>query len=137
MNTRTRRDRHGRGLRRPLHPLGAPGTRSRGEIFDDAVYEAAERLEERWGRRWGKLEFSTEDVPPSDPAPWEEGVALGRLFPADLGQPARIVLYRRPIEQRCEPQELRALVRDVLAEHVGHVLGRAPEDVDPDYGSGT
>jgi predicted Zn-dependent protease with MMP-like domain len=132
----TRRDRHGRGLRRPLHPLGSPGMRSRGELFDDAVADAAERLGERWGRRWGKVEFSTEDVPPSDPAPWEEGVALGRLFPADLGQPTRIVLYRRPIEQRCDPHELRALVRDVLAEHVGHLLGRSPEDVDPDYGSG-
>ena len=62
---------------------------------------------------------------------------LGRLFPADLGQTARIVLYRRPIEQRCEPRDLPAMVRDVLAENVGFVLGKSPEDVDPDYGTGT
>lgn len=128
------RDRHGRGLRRPLLPLGSPGYRSRGEIFDDLVFDAAERLERRWGRRWGRVEFGTEDVPPSAPSPWETGVALGRLFPADLGQPARIVLYRRPMEQRADVADLPALVRDVLAEHVGHLVGRAPEEVDPDYG---
>ena len=66
----------------------------------DLVWDAAERLEARWGREWGRVEFGTEDVPPSDPSPWERGVPLGRLFPADLGQTARIVLYRRPIEQR-------------------------------------
>ncbi|MGC4173816.1 metallopeptidase family protein [Demequina sp.] len=133
----TRRDRHDRGLRRPLHPLGSPGSLSRGEIFDDLVLEGAERLEGRWGNEWGRLEFGTEDVPPSEPSPWERGVPLGRLFPADLGQTARIVLYRRPIEQRCEPQELPSLVRDVLAEHVGYLLGKPPEDIDPDYGAGT
>ena len=133
----TNRDRHGRGLRRPLHPLGSPGAVTRSETFDDLVLDAAERLEARWGREWGRVEFGTEDVPPSEPSPWERGVPLGRLFPADLGQTARIVLYRRPIEQRCEPHELPGLIRDVLAEHVGFVLGKGPDDVDPDYGLGT
>lgn len=131
------RDRHGRGLRRPLLPLDSPGYRSRSEAFDEYVFDAAERLDARWGRTWGRVEFGTEDVPPSDPSPWEPGVPLGRLFPADLGQPARIVLYRRPIEQRAEQEELPALVRDVLAEHVSAIVGRPPEDVDPDYGTGT
>ena len=129
------RDRHGRGLRRPLHPLGSPGALSRSEVFDELVWEGAERLSNRWGKQWGRVEFGTEDVPPSDPSPWERGVPLGRLFPADLGQPARIVLYRRPIEQRCEPSDLPALVRDVLAEHVGFLLARSPEEIDPDYGT--
>jgi hypothetical protein len=117
--------------------LGSPGAVSRGEVFDELVWEGAERLETRWGRDWGKVEFGTEDVPPSDPSPWERGVPLGRLFPADLGQPARIILYRRPIEQRCEPHELPSMVRDVLAEHVGFLLSRSPEEIDPDYDSGT
>ena len=137
LNSMTSRDRHGRGLRRPLHPLGSPGALSRSEVFDDLVLDAAERLEARWGRAWGRLEFGTEDVPPSDPSPWERGVPLGRLFPADLGQAGRIVLYRRPMEQRSEPHELPGLVRDVLAEHVGFVLDKSPDEVDPDYGMGT
>jgi len=133
----SRRDRHGRGLRRPLLPFGAPGYRTRAERFDELVADAVDRLEPRWGERWGRIEFGAEDVPPSDPTPWEEGIPLGRLFPADLGQPTRVVLYRRPLEERAEPADLPALVRDVIAEHVGHVVGAPPEEVDPDYGTGT
>ncbi len=96
----------------------------------------AERLHERWGATWGKVEFGVEEIPPSDPAPWEAGVPLGRLFPGEYGAPTRVVLYRRPIEQRAAPGELPGLVRDVLAEHVGHVLGRRPDEVDPEYGTG-
>lgn len=129
-----RRDRHGRGLRAPLLPYDAPGFTTRSEDFDDAVRTAAERLEQRWGRQWGDVEFGTEDVPPSEPAPWEDGAPLGRLFPADLGQPTRVVLYRRPIELRSDLHDRGALVRDVVAEQVAHLVGRSPETVDPDYG---
>jgi len=132
----TRRDRHGRGLRSPLLPYDAPAYRSRSESFDDEVRAAAERLEPRWARRWGRIDFAAEDVPPSDPTPWERGVPLGAVFPADLGQPTRVVLYRRPIELRADGDEVSALIRDVLAEQVGAVVGRSPEDVDPDYGTG-
>lgn len=131
-----RRDTHGRGLRRPLFPPTSPGYRTRAERFDDLVFDATERLERRWGKEWGRLDVGVEDVPPSDPAPWEPGVPLGRLFPGEYGASARIVLYRRPIEQRARPEELPALVRDVLAEHVAHHLGRPPEEIDPEYGLG-
>jgi len=130
------RDTHGRGLRRPLFPPGSPGYRSRSELFDDLVIDASERLERMWGAEWGKLEFGVEEVPPSEPSPWEPGVPLGRLFPSEYGTPTRIVLYRRPIEQRASPEELPGLVRDVLAEHVAHVVSRRPDEVDPDYGTG-
>lgn len=129
-----RRDRHDRGLRAPLLPYDVPAWTTRAEQFDDLVRDAVERLEGRWASHWGRVEFGTEDVPPSEPTPWEDGVPLGRLFPADLGQPARIVLYRRPVEQRADGQERAALVRDLVAEHVAHLVGRSPEDVDPDYG---
>lgn len=71
-------------------------------------------------------------MPPSDPAPWEERrIVLGRLFPADGGMPARIVVYRRPIEARAGDGRDRAdLVREVLEEHVAALLGVAPEDLD-------
>jgi len=132
-----RRDRHDRGLRGPLLPAQVPGHSTRSDAFADAVRLGAERLERRWGERWGRVEFGIETVPPSDPAPWEHGVALGRLFPSDAGEPARIVLYRRPLEMRAEVVPVEALIRDVLAEHIAHVLGRTPEEIDPDYGLGT
>jgi predicted Zn-dependent protease with MMP-like domain len=62
-------------------------------------------------------------------------VPLGRYFPADAGLPARIVVYRRPVEARAtDAADLAELVRDVVVEQVAHMLGRAPEDVDPGYG---
>lgn len=129
------RDTHGRGLRRPLFPPNSPGYRTRAEIFDDLVIEASERLQRQWGHSWGRVEFGVEDVPPSDPAPWEQGVPLGRLFPSELGTSTRIVVYRRPIEQRATADELPGLVRDVLAEHVAHHMGMRPEEIDPEFGS--
>lgn len=96
--------------------------------------DAVERLEPRWGKHWGRIDFAAEDVPPSDPTPWEHGVPLGRVFAAESGQPTRVVLYRRPIELRADRDQIRALIRDVLAEQVAAVVGRAPEDVDPHYG---
>lgn len=132
----SRRDRHGRGLRGPLIPRSVPAWRSRSDRFDDSVLDAVERLEHRWPDEMDGIEFAVEDVPPSDPSPWEhDGVPLGRYFPASGRLPHRIVLYRRPIERRAESaSDLPALVGDVVVEQVAHLLGMTPEQVDPRYG---
>ena len=119
---------------RPLLPPALPGYRTRAERFDELVGDLSERLGSRWGEHWGSVEFGVEDVPPSDPAPWESGVPLGRVFPGEFGAPTRIVLYRRPLEQRARPDDLPALVRDILAEQVAHLLSMRPDEVDPEYG---
>ncbi len=130
------RDRHGRGLRSPVHPPDSPGYSTRRDRFDRAVADRIAWLEHRWGREWGRVDFAVEEVPPSRPTAWEHGVPLGRLFPAEPRLAARIVLYRKPIEQRAtDPEGLLALIRDILVENVGHLLSRSPEDVDPDYGT--
>lgn len=132
-----RRDRHGRGLRGPLLPPTLPGARSRAEHFDDLVLAVVDRLERRLGNELDGVEFAVEEVPPSAPAPWEHGsVPLGRYFPADspAGLAHRIVVYRRPVVGRADgPDDLAALLRDVLVEQIAHMLGRAPEDIDSDY----
>lgn len=104
---------------------------TRSQAFDDLVLEAAARLEPALGTRHAGTEFAVEDVPPSDPAPWETtSVLLGRLFPAQGRLPARIVLYRRPIEARAvDPAERALLVEEILAEHVAALLGVSPEDL--------
>ncbi|NMR20777.1 metallopeptidase family protein [Cellulomonas fimi] len=133
-----RRDRRGRGPRGPLLPAGLPAFRTRAQRFDDLVLEAVGRLEKRWGRELDGTEFAVEDVPPSNPAPWERGgVPLGRYFPADAGLPARVVVYRRPVETRAlDEADLEDLVRDVVVEQVAHLLGRSPDEVDPGYHDG-
>ena len=133
-----RRDRRGRGARGSLLPSSVPAFRTRAQRFDDLVLTAVESLEKRWARQLEGTEFAVEEVPPSNPAPWERGgVPLGRYFPAHSGLPARIVLYRRPIETRAlDPEDLGDLVRDVVVEQVAHLLGRSPDDVDPGYSDG-
>lgn len=124
-----RRDRHGHGLRGPIAWPPLPLMSTRRDKFDELVLDAAERLEEVLGQELG-LELAVEEVPPSDPAPWEHDVALGRLFPAERGVPARLVLYRQPISQRAHDEvELAGLVREVVTEQVARMLGRDPEDL--------
>ncbi|HWV78033.1 MAG TPA: metallopeptidase family protein [Isoptericola sp.] len=132
-----RRDRRGRGVRGPLLPPGLPAHRTRAEQFDDLVLDVVELLQRRWGPQLSGTEFAVEDVPPSEPAPWEsDGVPLGRCFPAESGRPARVVVYRRPVDFRAADDTDRAdLVRDVVVEQVAHLLARTPEEIDPGYDS--
>ncbi|WP_238348543.1 metallopeptidase family protein [Ornithinimicrobium pratense] len=102
---------------------------TRRERFDELALEAVESVERILSHELG-IELAVEEVPPSDPAPWEHGVPLGRLFPAERSMPARLVLYRRPIVQRAqEPEELAALVSEVVTEQVARMLGRDPDDL--------
>lgn len=133
-----RRDRRGRGLRGPLFPHNMPAYRTRAQIFEDHVLDAVERLEMRWSAQLHRTRFAVEDVPPSNPAPWEDGgVPLGRFFPAEPGLDPTIVVYRRPIESRAvDAADLADLVRTVVVEQVAHMLGREPHEVDPHAGDG-
>lgn len=108
---------------------------TRSERFDDLVIESASRLERAWGRPFPPFELAVEDVPPSDPAPWEHSeVPLGRFFPPEGRHGARIVIYRRPVETRSDSvRELGLLVADVVTEQIAALLGVPPERLDPEY----
>ncbi|WP_454859825.1 metallopeptidase family protein [Promicromonospora soli] len=131
-----RRDRRGRGLRGPMLPPGTPAHRTRAQRFDDLVLDVVDDLDRTWAAHLRGTEFAVEDVPPSDPAPWEDGgVLLGRFFPAEAGRPGRVVVYRRPVEVRAfDTDDLADLVRDVVVEQVAHMLARTPEEIDPNFG---
>ena len=137
---RRARDRHGRGLRGPLAPPDIPLSRSRSQRFDEVVLEAVEHLEDRWSEQLAGVEFAVVDVPPADaispdgPGQAGDPVPLGRVFPAAEEEPARIVVYRRPIEARASQRAaLLDLVHDVVVEQVAALLGLDPDVVDPPY----
>jgi Zincin-like metallopeptidase len=136
-----RRDRHGRGLRGLLVPPEVPLYGSRSEHFDDLVLLAVSQLEPRWEAELAGVEFGVEEIPPAEPASDDpEPVPLARTEPptadADgLAEPARIVLYRRPLMARAEDEdELSELVFDVVVEEFAEILGVDPEIIDPGYG---
>ena len=130
------RDRRGRGLRGSLAPPGSPLWVTPAERFDQLVLDAVDALEDSWAESLRAVEFAVEEVPPEpvDGVGGDQPVPLGRTFPARDGRPARVVVYRRPVEGRTPPSRVRdAFVHDVVVELVAELLALEPETVDPDY----
>ncbi|QTS02440.1 metallopeptidase family protein [Rhodococcus qingshengii] len=141
-------ERHGRGLRGPLLPPEVPARRTRAEKFDLLVLDAFSPVDLAWHDRLTKLDIAVDEVPKihaHDPesVTWppeviaDGPVPLSRLIPAGIDRHgnttrARIVLFRRPLEQRAkDPEELTDLVHDVLVHQVGTYLGVDPQVIDP------
>lgn len=127
-------------MRGPLAPAHVPLVQTPTQRFDDVVLDAVEHVEVRWRQELRGVDFAVEEVPPADPgSPVDDeiesaGVPLARLLPARGGQPARIVLYRRPLELRAvDREDLEDLVHDIVVEEVAHFLGLDPETVDPGF----
>lgn len=118
----------------PLSPRGVPSVRTPREVFDAIVLGVVRRLEDRWHDELGLIEFAVEETPivPDD---WSaDTVPLASLVRATGSTPTRLVLFRRPIELRCETRsDLNALVLTVLVEQVSEHLGLPPEEIDPGY----
>ena len=124
-----RRDRRGRGLRGSLLPGDLPGARSRSEQFDELVLDAVNRVSRLWGSQLEAVDVVVEDVPPAE----ADGVPLSLAEPASLDEPARIVVYRRPVESRAKGQQAREdLVHEVVVQAVAELLGLPLDVVDPD-----
>ncbi len=121
-------------MRGPLAPAAVPIGASRAQRFDELVLEAVEHVRRHVESQLATVEFAVDDVPALDD--WSrDWVPLARTFPAQGSLPARIVVYRRPIETRASsPRDLAALVHDVVVEEIAELLGVEPDEVDPGYG---
>ncbi|MFI6350459.1 metallopeptidase family protein [Streptomyces sp. NPDC050560] len=134
-----RRDRHGRGMRGPVAPPQVPLSASRAEVFGDLVQDSVERLARRWPQL-ADIDFLVLDVPGAEADAaglgWsDDAVPLGGTIAPRDGFPARVVVYRRPVEIRTKGRDERAaLVHEVVVEQVAELLGLTPETVDPRYG---
>jgi predicted Zn-dependent protease with MMP-like domain len=131
------RDRRGRGMRGPAvlpRVPGQPEMRTARDRFDDLVLGVVTEVDERWQDRLGLVEYAVEDAP-HIPDDWTPGtVPLSSLVRGSGATPTRLVLFRRPIEHRCDTRtELEALVLTVVVEQVAELLGIDAEDVDPRY----
>jgi predicted Zn-dependent protease with MMP-like domain len=104
------------------------------ERFDDLVLDTVTDIDRRWQDRLGLVEYAVEDAP-QIPDDWSSGtVPLSSLVRGSGATPTRLVLFRRPIEHRCETRsDLEAMVLTVVVEQVAELLGIDPEVVDPRY----
>lgn len=117
-------------MRGPMAWPRVPAMRSRGQRFDEVVVDSFERICDRAQIKKVPIELAVEDVPPSDPAPWEDQIALARAFPAEQSLPARVVVYRRPVETRAENDaELAELIDLVMCEQIAGLLGIDPDEL--------
>ncbi len=127
-------------MRGPVAPPQVPLSTSRAAAFGDLVQDSVERLERRWPQL-AEVDFLVLDVPPAggdDSGPYAaESVPLGGMIAATSAHPARIVIYRRPVEIRTKSRDERAMfVHEIIVEQVAELLGLSPESVDPRYGDG-
>ena len=113
---------------------GRPELRTRRERFDDLALSIVTEIDERWQDRLGLVEYAVEDTPlvPDD---WtSSNVPLSSLVRGSGATPTRLVLFRRPIEHRCETRaDLEALLLTVVVEQVAELLGIDADQVDPRY----
>ncbi|WIY83323.1 metallopeptidase family protein [Propionimicrobium sp. PCR01-08-3] len=137
-----RRDRHGRGMRGPLAlpnpltgaPVRIPGHLSAAEFFVQAVTESVSRLMETAPDALVGVDIGVEDVP-SATFDWAylDRVPLAAAIDATTTRPARIVIFRRPLERRAADREdLYDLVHITLVEQLSALTGRSMHDLDPE-----
>lgn len=113
---------------------GRPELPTARERFDDLALGIVTTIDLRWQDELGLVEYAVEDAP-QIPDDWEsDTVPLSSLVRGSGATPTRLVLFRRPIEHRCDSRaELEALVLTVVVEQVAELLGIDKESVDPRY----
>ncbi len=118
-------------MRGPVAPPQVPLSASRADTFRDLVLDSVERLERRWPQL-ADVEFLVLEVPPPVPG---ETVPLGGSVSAEKDEPARVVVYRRPVEIRSKSRDEQALlVHEVVVEQVAELLGLSPSRSIPGTG---
>lgn len=91
-----------------------------------------ERCERRWGEAVRAIQFATEDVP-LVPAYWkDERVPFAAVSPAVGDAPARIVVFRRPVESHARGRTDRLLLlHEVVLDQLAELWGTEPDELDP------
>lgn len=123
-------------MRGPLVvPRGLGGVvdppRTRAEIFAACVSESVERVNRSCPGILDRVVVGTDEVP--RPPAWTDGrVPLASARDGDRTTPARVVLYRRPLELRAAtPTGLAILVHRTLVEQLAALTGLSVSDIDP------
>lgn len=128
-----KRDRHGRGIRGPIVQRNVPAWRSRAQMFDDVIAWDLGTFRRHLGARMDRFDFAVLDVPHSDPAPWEDGIPLGRIVPFEKPSKieGRIIFYRMPIiDAASRHPQPRLYIHNVITNQLASALGERPEDID-------
>ena len=113
---------------------GNPETRTARDRFDALALSIISDIDGRWSHQLGLIEYAVEDTPhlPDD---WKtDQVPLSSLIRGSGTTPTRIVLFRRPIEHRCDSRsDLEGMLLTVMIEQIAELLHVEPQVIDPRY----
>ena len=133
-----RRNRHGRGQRGPVVLPRAYGGRidridpNDAEFFTACLAEAVRQVQRSCPGILDNVVVGAEDVP-TMPDWTEERVPLSSAVDGSDDSPARVVIYRRPLELRTASRRgLAILVHRTLVEQLSALTGLPVEKIDPD-----
>ncbi|NNG20243.1 metallopeptidase family protein [Naumannella sp. ID2617S] len=134
------RDRHGRGLRGPLARPRPDGpavpldrTRNRTAFFAEAITESVARISRVCPEALVRVQIGWEEVPHLAVAWTGRQVPLALAVEETEDRPARVVLYRRPLEHRAAtPTGLKILVHRTVVEQLAALTGLSVETIDPE-----
>ena len=129
-------------MRGSLAPSTVPLTLNRSERFDEYILDAVEQVESALSadasllEQLGVVEFAVEEVPPeaglTAAETGAEPLRLARVDPATATEPARVVVYRRPVELRSpDLGDRAALVHELVVDELADLLGVPAEQLDP------
>ncbi|SDS38791.1 metallopeptidase family protein [Corynebacterium timonense] len=149
LHLRPARDRHARGARGPLLPVGVPRYRTRSTAFDQLVLEAYAPLHNAYFEQLAGVDLAVDTIPRMrlradstvlpDEIVADGPVPLGRVLQAGVdrhGNPtrARFVVFRMPVERRAKTTTERSeLLTWVLTALVADYLNLDPRDIDPEF----
>ena len=139
------RDRHARGFRGALalpnpitgRPVPVRTRPTRGERFLQAIEDAIARVQRSCPDCLTSIDVGVDEVP-TRPAMWQGltdhgAVPLAAAIDAEPGQPARVIIYRRPLEHRAiDDDDLLDIVHRTLVEQLSILTGRSTADIDPE-----
>ncbi|GAB3998941.1 metallopeptidase family protein [Nocardioides marmoraquaticus] len=111
-----------------------PAARTRRERFDRLALDVLDDLADRGPEVLGAVELAVEECPVVPPTWGAPRVPLATMVPSTPTAAPRLVLFRRPLEQRADDAgDLAALVLTVVVEQLADYLGLPGEDLHPDY----
>lgn len=135
------RDRHGRGIRGPLalpnpltrRPVNFPSAPKPAQYFSACLLESVHRIEQTCPKALLGVDVGVDEVPTAElNYNVNDSVPLAAALQADRGQPAKIVLFRRPLERRSTSRnELKSLIHTTLVEQLAALTGFSMHTIDP------
>ncbi len=136
-----RRDRHERGIRGPMalpnpltgRPVNFPSAPKPAQYFSACLLESVRHIEQTCPKALLGVDVGVDEVPTTElNYSLNDSVPLAAALQADRGQPAKIVLFRRPLERRVTSRnELKCLIHRTLVEQLAALTGLPMRAIDP------